>query len=105
MRHPPKIESLLSVVRRCLDQGRYLDTRHAFQRQAQRDITRAEVIHVLRNGFHEKRKDRYEERFCSWSYAVRGKTPDKRELRVIVSFEEKTLLIITAIDLKEGEAK
>ena len=99
MRHPPKIESLLSVVRRCLDQGRYLDTRHAFQRQAQRDITRAEVIHVLRNGFHEKRKDKFDGTFRCWNYAIRGKTIDKKELRIIVSFDKSNMLIITAIDL------
>ena len=59
------------------------------------------MIFVLKNGRHEKAKDKFEEAFSSWNYAVRGKTVDKEDLRVIVSFdEEKKLLIITAFYLE-----
>jgi len=55
---------------------------------------------VLREGFHEKRKDKYEELYKAWSYSIRGKTVDNRRLRIVVSFDSKTgMLIITAIDL------
>lgn len=83
----------------CLDAGRYLDTRHSTERQNQREITRAEVLYILRRGFHEKKKDKFEARYQSWNYAVRGKTVDKRVLRIIVSFDESNMVIITAIDL------
>jgi len=79
-----------------------LDTRHATDRQGERKITRPEVIQVLRNGPHEKRKDLFVKQYNAWNYAVRGKTVDRRELRVIVSFEAETgMLIITAIDLSK----
>ncbi|OGQ17560.1 MAG: hypothetical protein A3B70_03270 [Deltaproteobacteria bacterium RIFCSPHIGHO2_02_FULL_40_11] len=99
MRRPPKTPNLLSKVGHCLDQGRYLDTRHASLRQRQRWISRIEVLYVLRNGFHEQRKDKFDMAFKSWNYAVRGKTIDKRDLRIIVSFDENNMLIITAIEL------
>ncbi len=41
-----------------------------------------------------------DERHEAWCYAIRGKTVDKRELRVVVSFDENYLLIITAIGLE-----
>jgi len=53
-----------------------------------------------KSGWHEKRKDAYSEVFKSWNYAIRGKTIDERELRVVVSFDEDGLLIITVIDLE-----
>lgn len=98
---PPKIANLLDVIRECLDRGRYLDTRHATDRQLERDITRPEVVYVLRGGHHEKSKDRFDEQYGAWNYSVRGRTIDRREIRIIVSLEETTgMLIITAIDLR-----
>ena len=55
---------------------------------------------MLRNGYHEKRKDKYEELYKAWSYSIRGKTVDNRRLRIVVSFDKETgMLIITAINL------
>jgi hypothetical protein len=90
----------MELVRRCVDEGRYLDTSHAQQRQRGRSITRPEMLQVLRSGYHEKRKDRYDEQYQAWNYAVRGRTVDRRELRIVVCFDAATtMLIITAIDL------
>ncbi len=86
-------------IRECLDTGKYLDTRHATERQAERDITRPEILRVLRTGFHEKRKDQFKEEYQAWNYSVRGKTVDARNLRVIISFDPSGMLIISAIDL------
>ena len=99
MDRPPKISNLLWIIRKCLDEGRYLDTRHAFQRQLEREITRPEVQNVLQTGFHEVKKDRFDKDYNAWNYAISGKTIDRRKLRVIISFNENNMLIITAIDL------
>ncbi len=81
--------------------GAYRNTFHAIERKAERNITLPEIIHVLRTGRHEKSKDHFEKAFNTWNYAIRGKTIDEMELRVIVSFdEEKDLLIITAFYLE-----
>lgn len=83
----------------CIESGRYLDTYHSQFRQRDRAITRSEILFVLKNGYHESRKDRFEARYQQWNYAVRGKTLDNKDLRVIVSFAIDGLLIITAINL------
>ena len=95
----PKIEHLMQVIREHVEDGRYLDTRHVLDRQSERKIFRPEILYVLRHGYHEKRQDRYAKEFQAWNYSVRGKTIDKRDLRVIVSFEKSQLVMITAIDL------
>ena len=96
----PKILCILEKVKRCISNGNYLDTRHALERQDQRNITRPEVIYVLQTGHHEKHKDKFDDIYNSWNYAIKGKTVDKKPLRIIVSFDENNMLIITAIELR-----
>ena len=102
---PEKHPDLMALILKCIEDGNYLDTRHAEERQGERSINRLEVVYVLKNGHHEKRKDKFEEQFNAWNYAIRGKTLDKRDLRIVVSFDETTkMLIITAIEiLKKGK--
>jgi len=69
--------------------------------ESKKRITLPEIIYVLKNGRHEKSKDKFEEMFNSWNYAIRGKTLDNEDLRIIVSFDdERDLLIITALYLE-----
>jgi len=100
-RRPPKHEDVPLLVKQyVVDSGRYLDTRHATERRKQLQITRPEVVYVLRHGRHEKRKDEFKEEHGAWTYAIRGKTVDGRNLRVCVSLDNGAdMLIITAIDL------
>jgi hypothetical protein len=95
-----KRKDLRHKIRKCLEEGNYRDTRHALQRKQERQITREEVLQVLQNGHHEKRKDKYDWQYGAWNYAVRGKTIDRKDLRIIVSFDESNMLIITAIELR-----
>lgn len=104
-KRPDKLPDLTALISKCVEDGNYFDTRHAEDRQNERSISRLEVIQVLRSGHHEKRKDKFEELYNAWNYSIRGKTLDKRELRIAVSFDETTkMLIITAIAiLKKGK--
>ena len=86
-------------VHKHVEDGTYLDTRHASVRKAERMITLLEVLHVLRGGFHEKKKDEYKPEHKDWNYAIRGKTVDGRSLRIAVAFAVPGMLVITAIDL------
>lgn len=95
----PKHTDVIQSIKDCLDQDRFVDTRHSSQRQDERKITRLEVIYVLRHGHHEKRKDKWEELHQAWNYAIRGKTFEKRDLRVVVSFDNNGMLIISTISI------
>ena len=98
-KRPDKHPDVLKEVRACVEKGKVLDTRHATDRRSEREITFREMLDVLLTGYHEKRKDKWDEFYKAWNYAIRGKTTDRRELRVIASFDPNGLLIITAIDL------
>ena len=104
----PKIPDLLDVVRRLIEQGFYLETRHAQDRMRECNIIRLEVQHVLRNGVRQQAKDEFDDEWQTWKYAIRGQTLDSdRRLRLIVSIVEPGLLpnrnvnVITVIDLDE----
>lgn len=93
--------NLLETIYECIDTGRYLETFHAVVRKEQRRIILSDLLFVLRNGYHEKRHDKFDEAFEAWNYAVRGKTIDAHEMHVIISFdEEMQMLIITAFHLE-----
>lgn len=79
--------------------GRLTYSAHANQRLGQRKILKPEVEYVLFFGHHEARKDQFSEEHRSWDYAMRGKTIDGRNLRIVVALEEPNLLVVTVIDL------
>ena len=98
-RPSPKIGNLKKVVRERLMAGRVRYVDHAKARFEGRAIKRREVGQVLKNGRHETLKDKFMEEHGSWNYSIRGETIDKRNLRVVVSFDGPYMLIITVIDL------
>ena len=101
-KRPEKTPDLLNLVRQLTIEGRYLETHHARQRQLERDIILSDVLHVLKTGRHEKKKDQFDEVYQAWNYAIRGFTTNEVDLRVIVSFDEEVkLLIITVIKVEE----
>ena len=87
----------MAQVKVALQEGRYRDTSHALTRKKDRKINLPDIRYVLLNGFHEERKDTYREEFECWNYAIRGKTIIGREIRVIVSFNQYGMMIITAM--------
>ena len=91
-------EELLKRVRSAVESGDYLDTRHATDRKNMRGISRLEIEYVLKTGWHEKRKDKFDEAYSSWNYAIRGKSIDERDLRIAITFQDK-MLIITAMEV------
>lgn len=96
---PAKESDLLIKIRKAILSGNYQETEHAKQRANERGIIGADSEYVLKTGNHEPSKDKFDETYNEWNYAVRGKTLDKRELRIIVTFDEDGLLLITVIDL------
>lgn len=96
-----KIDSVLDVIRECIRLDKYRYTAHGQLRRNQRQIPLPEILHVLNHGYHEKAKDKYDELFKAWNYAIRGATLSGNQIRVIVSFDEdRDLLIITTFYLE-----
>lgn len=68
------------------------------ERLKQRALELRDVVYVLEHGYHEEEKTLFNMKMQCWNYAIRGKTVDEVEARVIVAFE-KDMIIITAIRL------
>ena len=99
------MEDLLKLVRECLAKGSERYSKHANDRLQSREVTRQEVRQVLTTGYHEKRKDVFDEQYGSWHYSIRGKSIDGRSLRIVVSFDARNMIVITVIDLmKKGKS-
>lgn len=82
--------------------GNYVFKKHARQRQKDRNISDAEVIQVLegrsgRRRHRNKLKDSYEAGKEAWKYCREGINPDNNKLRIIISFEEGVIPIITVM--------
>jgi hypothetical protein len=100
-----KIGNPLELARDCLQRGNYASTYHARVRQVERLVRISDVHYVIENGYHEKRRDRFDIFRGRWSYSIRGKAPDKRNLRVVIYFKlevETTVVIVTVVVL-EGD--
>ena len=95
-----KLTDLLEKLKSAVDRGSLRFSKHTFERMSERGILRREVRFVLKNGFHEKRKDQFDEEYNCWNYSIRGKTLDDRKLRIVVSFEKPNFIVVTAIDLE-----
>lgn len=91
--------NLLSLIRASVTAGSYLDTYHAQQRGDQRAINKLEIEFVLKMGWHERTKDKYDEIHKAWNYSIRGKTLDNKDLRIVVSFENLRMIIITVMEV------
>ena len=98
-KRPDKITDLIGKVRKAVESGNVLETKHSKERQSERGISRLGVFHVLKTGFHQPRKDTYNEQESTLAYSIRGKTLDEQKLRVIVAIDPNGLLIITVIKL------
>ena len=47
-------------------------------------LAEPEIRQVVDSGYHEKSKDEFKVEWKAWNYALRGRTIDRRELRVAV---------------------
>jgi hypothetical protein len=89
----------IDVLRRAREhvrKGTYILVKHAMERQEERGISLPDVLRVLEYGRHEKNIDIFDVKNQCWKHAIRGKTINGIDLRVIVAFQ-KEMVIITVI--------
>jgi hypothetical protein len=88
LKRPSQLDEIFPKICDCIDKGLYRQSRHAMDREIERRIELPDVLYVLKNGYHEKQKTSYDEAFQTWKYAVRGKTLDRLDIRIIIAFDE-----------------
>ena len=94
---PPKEPYVRDKLREALEKGDYRFTNHALARMEERNITSIDVRYVLREGSHEAKKDAFDSLSGRWKYAIRGRTVDARDIRIIIVFANQ-MMIVTVID-------
>ena len=100
-----KIKNLNLLLKEAVTLGHLLFSEHSLLRLKERKILKTEVEFILKNGFHEKRKDKFNEKFNDWDYSIRGRTLDGRTLRVIIAVIKPNIFVVTAIELNEKKDK
>jgi Domain of unknown function (DUF4258) len=75
---------ILQKIKEHVRNGTYILREHAIQRQRERCISLPDVLRVLVYGRHENEKDEFDVKNQCWKHAVRGKTINGLNLRVIV---------------------
>jgi len=94
-----KSNDLLQKVKEHIEKGTYIISTHALERQNLRGIALQQVLYVLKNGIREEAKELFDVSRQMWKYAIRGKTLDGINLRVIIAFEGE-MIIITVMRVK-----
>jgi Domain of unknown function (DUF4258) len=93
-----KLNNPKSVALNFIKVGNYLIGSHALERMKERRIDIADIKSVVINGSHIPKRDRKYE-VGKWSYCFEGRNfDDKRDIRVILSIEEK-MFIVTVVDI------
>ncbi len=98
---PDKLEDLMGQIKLCIEKGDYKFSNHALERKQQRAFTLPNILYILKNGCHEKVKDIWDPQHNMWKYAIKGKTIDNDEGRIIVNLDKSGILIITVIRLNK----
>lgn len=99
-REPEKVKQsssdILKKIKEHLRRGTYVLRAHVVLRQKERLVRLPDILYVLEHGWHEQDKDVFDIKYQHWKHAIRGKTIDHVDLRVIVAFHEE-MAIVTVI--------
>lgn len=100
-------KELFALIEEKINQRKYIFMSHSEQRMRERHISQLDVIYLLagKKGYGRKRnkkKDAYElisiiDVAQDWKYCIEGCDIDGNALRVIVTFTEDLMPIITVI--------
>lgn len=102
-------KELWAMIEKCISNNDYIIKVHAKKRQIDRSITDIDILDILENRRNRqrkrnKKKDTYTDGYFDWNYCIEGRDLDKDRIRIIVSFnEESDLLVITVIRLDNQE--
>ena len=94
---PEKLPDVLKKIKECISSEKYAFTKHALDRVQERGIDIPTTIYVLLNGNEDKQKTRFDKDINAWKYAIRGKTIENLDVRVILAIDEYEMVIITVM--------
>ena len=95
------------MIAKKITHANYLFVQHAKERLKARQITDIEVLDILENkkGRRRKRnksKDIYTAGYLDWNYCIEGINLEGEKIRIIISFNDAMMLIITIIRIGQS---
>ncbi|WP_115712761.1 DUF4258 domain-containing protein [Legionella sainthelensi] len=103
-------KELFALIEQKIKEKNYLFMPHARQRGQERNISDLDVLNILEGkpGYERsrnKQKDSYELQYLNeqpqdWKYCIEGKDIDGKKVRIIISFTEDLMPIITVINIR-----
>jgi hypothetical protein len=110
LKRPPKKSDaeLFTFIEQKIREKKYIFTSHAQQRGEERNISDLDVLNILenKNGYsrtRNKQKDTYEAGCINeqpvWRYCIEGNDIDENKIRLVITFDEYNMLIVTVIKI------
>lgn len=112
MTRPKKIanasQDFFEIIKKKIETAQYFITKHAQQRAVERGIPMQDILNILlgKTGYTRKwiqSEDEFKQDFIdeppTWYYRVEGMNPDKENIRIILTFDDGLMPIITVIKL------
>jgi len=97
---------LYNLIAKKLADGSYIVLKHAKERIKDRNVSDLDVLDILENNNNRKRKrnkskDVYIPGYQDWNYCIEGKDIDGQKIRIIISFNDELMLVITVIRIND----
>lgn len=102
-------KQLFTLIEQKIMETNYIFLNHAKQRQQERKISDIDVLNILEDkpGYgrsRNKKKDAYEatcfnQKPQDWKYCIEGKDIDGQRIRIIITFTDDLMPIITVMNL------
>jgi len=95
---------LFELISASIKTGNYVFLKHAKKRLEEREILDIEVLDILEGKLgkktkRNKSKDTHEDGRQDWNYCIEGEGIDSDNIRIIISFTDDLMPIITVIRL------
>lgn len=102
-------KELFALIEQKIKEKNYVFLKHAKQRQIERQISDLDVLNILignpvNKRIRNKKKDTYEKQYFDtkshdWKYCIEGKDIDGKKIRIIITFIDGLMPIITVINI------
>ena len=101
-------KELWDLIAEKISNSDYVFALHAKDRQKTRNVTDIDVLDILENKENRKRKrnkrkDIYIKGYQDWNYCIEGLDLDENNIRIIVSFNDELMMVVTVVRFGAGE--
>ena len=97
---------LFKAINHSLENNTYYFSDHAdIRSKTRKNVNDLEVVKILGSAekWHESGKDKFVNEYKDWNYHIRGRNSDDDQVRIVISFDENNMVVITVVNLEEAK--